>query len=176
MVEELNKLPTPIRFTAQISSVKVQYLHVELSVGVNRLEYSLYTKTTDRNTLLHSLSAHPQTLIESLPKAQYHRVMRNNSNDLIKERQLSEMTEKFLQRGYKRSILDEALNEAREPRVSKEEMFKHEVTQKLVFPTTYHQSTKTISSGRIGESCLRTIRSSRSFLKNLLFASNGTRI
>ncbi|CAH2324752.1 Hypothetical predicted protein [Pelobates cultripes] len=95
MVEGLNQLPVPIRLTAHISPEQVQYLDVELM-------YSLYTKMTDRNTLLHASSAHPQSLIKSLPKAQYLRVMRNNSDETTKERQLAEMTQKFLQRGYQR--------------------------------------------------------------------------
>ncbi|CAH2315382.1 Hypothetical predicted protein, partial [Pelobates cultripes] len=132
MVESLNQLPVPIRLTAHISPEKVQYLDVELVVGNGRIEYSLYTKMTDRNTLLHANSAHPQSLIKSLPKAQYLRVMRNNSDETIKERQLSEMTNKFLQRGYQRSALDQALKEAKKPRIPREQA----PTQRLVFPTT----------------------------------------
>ncbi|CAH2315085.1 Hypothetical predicted protein, partial [Pelobates cultripes] len=116
MVEELNKLPVPIRMTANISSERVQYLDVELSVGTNKIEYSLFTKATDRNTLLHAHSAHPQALKKSLPKAQYLSVMRNSSDDNTKERQLVEMKERFLECGYQHSTLDKALEEARTPR------------------------------------------------------------
>ncbi|CAH2277152.1 Hypothetical predicted protein [Pelobates cultripes] len=115
MVEEINKLPTPIRMTVNINSEKVQYLDVELSIGTNRIEYSLYTKATDRNTLLHAQSAQPIALKRYLPKAQYLRVIRNNSKEDVKERHLLEMIGRFLERGYQHSTLDKALEEARTP-------------------------------------------------------------
>ncbi|CAH2277356.1 Hypothetical predicted protein [Pelobates cultripes] len=78
MVRELNLLSTPVRFTADISTEKVHYLDLEISLGATNLQYSLYTKPTDRNTLLHYQSAHPRALKNSLPKAQFLRVIRNN--------------------------------------------------------------------------------------------------
>ncbi|CAH2282762.1 Hypothetical predicted protein [Pelobates cultripes] len=50
MVEDLNRLQTPITLTANISPDKVQYLDVELSIGKNNIEHCLYTKATYRNT------------------------------------------------------------------------------------------------------------------------------
>ncbi|CAH2315369.1 Hypothetical predicted protein [Pelobates cultripes] len=72
--------------------------------------------------------------------------MCNNSKDATREKQLLEMTDKFLERGYKRSTLDKALEEARNSRVPDGEETNNKAIQKLVFPTTHHQSTTLISS------------------------------
>ncbi|CAH2311540.1 Hypothetical predicted protein [Pelobates cultripes] len=69
MVNELKVLPTPIRFTANISDEKVKFLDLELSYEFNKIQYTLYTKLTDRNTLLHARSAHPIMLKNSIPKS-----------------------------------------------------------------------------------------------------------
>ncbi|CAH2321455.1 Hypothetical predicted protein [Pelobates cultripes] len=116
MVQELNQLQTPVRFTAEISAEKVHYLDLQITVGPSKLQYSLYTKPTDRNTILHYQSAHPRALKNSLPKAQFLRVIRNNSDVQTMETQITEMKTKFLQRGYNCHILETALQEAQKMR------------------------------------------------------------
>ncbi|CAH2315096.1 Hypothetical predicted protein, partial [Pelobates cultripes] len=142
MVEDLNRLQTPIRLKANISPDKVQYLDVKLSIGKNNIEYCLYTKAMDRNTLLHAQSAHPESLKKSLPKAQYLGVIRNNLNDIVKEMQLQEMTNKFLNRGYHSHTLSKALEDAKTTRARREASS----IQRLVFPMTFHNLTPQISA------------------------------
>ncbi|CAH2315888.1 Hypothetical predicted protein, partial [Pelobates cultripes] len=52
------------------------------------------------------------------------------------------MTERFLERGYQRPILDKALIEEKLHRVQKEAS----ITQRMFFPTTFHRSSPQISS------------------------------
>ncbi|CAH2220285.1 Hypothetical predicted protein [Pelobates cultripes] len=99
--------------TSTISSDKVHYLDLEISVNNGSIQYCLYTKPSDRNTILHATSAHPKALLKSLPKAQYLRVIRNNSNLEVMEKQITSMTQKFLNRGYPLDQLQEALHMAR---------------------------------------------------------------
>ncbi|CAH2281855.1 Hypothetical predicted protein [Pelobates cultripes] len=141
MVEELNLLPTPIKFTANISEESVQYLDLELSYGDNRVQYTLFSKQTDRNTLLHARSAHPISLKKSIPKAQFQRVIRNNSDINKAELQLKIMTQKFLNRGYNIQVLEEALLKAKLAPVQK-----MDPVQKIVFPMTFHNSSNLIST------------------------------
>ncbi|CAH2299443.1 Hypothetical predicted protein [Pelobates cultripes] len=105
MDQYLNELDTPIRFTSNISAPTIQYLDLEISVKEQDISYCLYNKDTDRNTLLHNKSAHPRMLKESLHKAQFLRVARNNSDKHKMEEQIEEMTQKFLERGYRHQEL-----------------------------------------------------------------------
>ncbi|CAH2247451.1 Hypothetical predicted protein [Pelobates cultripes] len=142
MVQDLNLLPTPVRFTADISTEKVHYLDLEISLGATHFQYSLYTKPTDRNTLLHYQSAHPRALKNSLPKAQFLRVIRNNSEVGIRDVQIFEMKNKFLQRGYDECMLETALQEALNARATETK----KKALNLVFPMVYNQSTPQVAS------------------------------
>ncbi|CAH2326869.1 kinase C delta type-like [Pelobates cultripes] len=142
MVQDLNLLPTPVRFTADISTEKVHYLDLEISLGATHFQYSLYTKPTDRNTLLHYQSAHPRALKNSLPKAQFLRVIRNNSEAAIRDVQILEMKNKFLHRGYDEFMLETALQEALNARAIETK----KKPLNLVFPMVYNQSTSQVAS------------------------------
>ncbi|CAH2324938.1 Hypothetical predicted protein, partial [Pelobates cultripes] len=141
MIQFLNQVESPIRFTANINLASVQFLDLEIAINDEGLAYRLYHKPTDRNTLLHNTSAHPKALKRSLPKAQFLRVIRNNSDENIMERQLEEMMVKFLERGYKRDDLVRAKLEAKSACPTK---VKSE-SQRLVFPVTFHDASPTIS-------------------------------
>ncbi|CAH2300319.1 Hypothetical predicted protein, partial [Pelobates cultripes] len=75
-------------------------------------------------------------LKRSLPKAQFLRVIRNNSDVNIMEEQLKMMMERFLERGYRRNDLVrelEAAKIANSPRAK-------DGAPRLVFPVTYHDA------------------------------------
>ncbi|CAH2246307.1 Hypothetical predicted protein [Pelobates cultripes] len=77
-VKNVNCLPSPVKITANISDTMVQYLDLEILIKDNKIEYQLYSKPTDRNTILHFESAHPEHSKKSLPYTQFLRVFRNN--------------------------------------------------------------------------------------------------
>ncbi|CAH2252474.1 Hypothetical predicted protein [Pelobates cultripes] len=115
--------------------------NLEIAITNQYLSYCLYRKPTDRNTILHNTSAHPVALKRSLPKAQFLRVIHNNSDANIMEEQLKAMTERFLVRGYRRNELVRALKEAKianSPRVK-------DGAPRLVFPVTYHDSSREVT-------------------------------
>ncbi|CAH2292975.1 Hypothetical predicted protein [Pelobates cultripes] len=142
MVDELNLLPTPIKFTANISEDRIQYLDLELSYGTKGVHYILFSKPTYRNTLLHADSAHPMPLKKSIPKEQFQWVIRNNSNDNKAELQLKIMTQKFLERGYDRQVLEDAKLKARIAPVRT----KLDPVQRIVFPMTFHNSSNEVTA------------------------------
>ncbi|CAH2321350.1 Hypothetical predicted protein, partial [Pelobates cultripes] len=141
MVQSLNQKESPIKFTSNISSTAVQFLDLEIAITDQGLSYCLYKKPTDRNTILHSTSAHPEALKKFLPKAQFLRVIRNNSDKNVMEEQLEGMMERFLERGYRRNDLVRALEEAKianSPRVK-------DGAPRLVFPVTYHDASPEVT-------------------------------
>ncbi|CAH2277040.1 Hypothetical predicted protein [Pelobates cultripes] len=110
-VHDLNDLPTQMRLTSTINEHSIQFLDIEIMIIDQKIEYKLYTKSTDCNTLLHFKSFHPQHLKQALPYSQFLRVLQNNS--LLRDQQLQLMYETFRSRGYPRWTLDKALSRAR---------------------------------------------------------------
>lgn len=65
----------------------------------------LYTKPTDRNSVLQYTSCHPRHIKNSLPKSQFNRVQKIVSDPDTCHKRLQEMSHKFQQRGYPDQIL-----------------------------------------------------------------------
>lgn len=104
----LNSCNEHLQFTVEYSSSRISFLDVCVyKDGVN-LKTDLYRKPTDRNTLLHGDSFHPKQLIKSLPISQFHRVRRICSDEASYSIQATDMTQRFLDRGYKKSWVDAA--------------------------------------------------------------------
>ncbi|CAH2327796.1 Hypothetical predicted protein, partial [Pelobates cultripes] len=79
-LETINHLDTPIRLTMKMDPYTVDFLYICLYKENNTIAYTLFSKPTDRNTILHATSHHPRHLINSLPYSQFLRVIHNNSN------------------------------------------------------------------------------------------------
>ncbi|CAH2327847.1 Hypothetical predicted protein, partial [Pelobates cultripes] len=101
--------PTPVKLTMTVSQDAVNFLDVHIFKKEMKLGYTLFTKTTDRNTLLQADSFHPRHLKESLPLSQFLRVKRNNSDPMRACLQTKETWNRFKQRGYKDATLQKLL-------------------------------------------------------------------
>ncbi|CAH2223968.1 Hypothetical predicted protein, partial [Pelobates cultripes] len=87
----------------------IDFLDVRVYTEGLKLAFTLYTKPTDRNTLLHTSSFLSNTLKASLPYSQFLRVYRNNSKPSKTQEQMSMMWGIFIQHGYKKTTLNAAL-------------------------------------------------------------------
>uniref|UniRef100_A0A803K0M0 Reverse transcriptase domain-containing protein n=1 Tax=Xenopus tropicalis TaxID=8364 RepID=A0A803K0M0_XENTR len=139
MVQELNLCSDEIKFTASCGR-EVQFLDLQLTTNDNRIDFALYRKITDRNSLLHATSAHAPALKRSLPVSQFSRVLSNNSDAGKCEQQLLEMKTRFLQRGYDESVLRLALAKAKEVVNGKRKRDNNQSVN-LVFSTSYNEVT-----------------------------------
>ncbi|CAH2312442.1 Hypothetical predicted protein [Pelobates cultripes] len=110
MLETINNLDTPVRLTLTTDTQTVDFLDIRLYKDDNTLAYTLFSKPTDRNTILHATSHHPRHLINSLPHSQFLRMIRNNSNINNTHIQLQQMWDKFKAMGYSNKILQAALD------------------------------------------------------------------
>ncbi|CAH2296283.1 Hypothetical predicted protein [Pelobates cultripes] len=89
------------------SPTEVNSLDVHIYKNQSELAYTLYTKATDRNTILKADSFHPKPLKESLPLSQFMRVVRNNYDPVNTPKQIKEMWTKFRDNSYKDSTLQQ---------------------------------------------------------------------
>ena len=131
-LDYLNSLVPSIKFNAEVSKTDVTFLDTRISINAGKLSSTLYTKSTDRNSLLHASSAHPVPLKKGLPYSQFLRLKRICSNDSDFEEKAGEMYKRFLARSYPKSWLDTALNQVYQmdmnaPRQTREKK-KHSVT------------------------------------------------
>ncbi|CAH2315492.1 Hypothetical predicted protein [Pelobates cultripes] len=110
MLETINNLDTPVPLTMTTDTQTVDFLDIRLYKEDNTIAYTLFSKPTDRNTILHATSHHRRHLINSLPHSQFLRVIRNNSNINNTHIQLQQMWDKFKARGYSNKILQAALD------------------------------------------------------------------
>ncbi|CAJ0927312.1 unnamed protein product [Ranitomeya imitator] len=99
--ETLNVSWPGISFTISNSPERMNFLDtLVIKNPEGLLGTDLYSKSTDRNSLLHFESLHPPSTKKSIPRAQYQRVQQIVSNMSVRESRIREMTHKFEARGY----------------------------------------------------------------------------
>ncbi|OCT85462.1 hypothetical protein XELAEV_18023629mg [Xenopus laevis] len=73
---------TCINFTGEWSDTSLNFLDIKLSVCGNKIITEMYSKPTDRNTLLLHSSYHNPHTLNTIPKGQYMRERRTASSDI----------------------------------------------------------------------------------------------
>ncbi|XP_069480952.1 uncharacterized protein [Ambystoma mexicanum] len=138
----MNTITPRIKFTHKFSQTSIEFLDVKVYLKDNKLETTIFTKTTDRNSLLLASSFHPKKTIESIPLSQFLRYRRIISNEEEHEIKARDLTKNFLKRRYSADTISRhaakvkgtSRTEAMLPRIKN-------TATKLVYVTTYsHQS------------------------------------
>lgn len=109
----LNAANNNLRFSANHSKIKVEFLDVWIGHSDSKLTVSLYTKPTSRNTLLHYNSYHPRSQKESIPFSQFLRLRRNCTTVSDYLVHAEALKEKLLNRRYPSRVIRNALKRAR---------------------------------------------------------------
>ncbi|XP_073425439.1 uncharacterized protein [Dendrobates tinctorius] len=113
-MERINSNDRNIHLTYQYDMTKVSFLDVNVwRDNDNILQTSIFRKETSSNMLLHASSAHPKSLINSIPIGQFLRLRRICSSDKDFESQAQDLSDRFLERGYSRRAIKRAHNRAR---------------------------------------------------------------
>ncbi|KAL2080587.1 hypothetical protein ACEWY4_024380 [Coilia grayii] len=104
-----------LKFTMEHDCEKIHFLDLLITVNnENRLETSIYRKPTDRNTILHASSFHPNHTVKNIPYGQLVRLRRicSNDNDFVVK--ANEMSRRFKQRGYDETLINKAVEKAQD--------------------------------------------------------------
>ncbi|XP_063800275.1 uncharacterized protein LOC134968692, partial [Pseudophryne corroboree] len=102
---EINNSTSPIKFTYSCDNNVANFLYVKVMLVDGVLQSEIYSKPTDRNTLLMASSHHPPALKRGLPTSQMMRVARITSDQTKVPQLLDEMISKFEHRVYDRQLL-----------------------------------------------------------------------
>ncbi|CAH2250933.1 Hypothetical predicted protein [Pelobates cultripes] len=136
MMQNLNSLPSPVRFIFETSTTHINFLDLQIFVTGKQFRDTLCSKPTDSNTILHASSFHPTNLKDSLPIFQFIRVLRNNSDHYIAETQIKDMFTKFLTRGYSKTCLNLAYTRA--VKSITENKIHQANGERFIFPQAFH--------------------------------------
>lgn len=104
----LNVKSEHLRFTGAFNENAINFLDILISKDDGFLKNDLYTKPTDKNTMLHGKSYHPTSLKRSLPTSQFNRVRRVCSSDQDYALRSAQMSQRFRERDYDESWIQAA--------------------------------------------------------------------
>ena len=102
----LNGAHDSIKFTAEWSSERVNFLDVQVIKQGNKLVTDLFTKPTDTHQLLHRTSCHPSHTKKGIPYSQALRIRRICSEETFFDKRVGDLKTWLLARGYKENEVD----------------------------------------------------------------------
>ncbi|CAB1317326.1 unnamed protein product [Coregonus sp. 'balchen'] len=97
----LNSMNEHLHFTINYDLSQISFLDVMVIKDKTSLFTDLYRNPTDRNTLLRGDRFYPHPLMKSLPISQFSRIKRICSSDASYQKQTTDLTQRFKERGYK---------------------------------------------------------------------------
>ena len=107
-IKKLNNRHPAIKFDFKFSKTSIKFLDTPVykNKEQNKLLTTVYCKPTDRRNFLHYTSAHPRSLIKSIPYSQALRLKKIYAETLEISKNLQVLKESFINRGFKEKSLD----------------------------------------------------------------------
>ena len=144
-LKALNKVHPTIKFTADYSTKKVNFLDVEITFKGTKLHTDLYTKPTDTHQYLEASSCHPAHCKRSIAYSQALRLNRICSDNTSFDKRCNELEAWLVKRGYSeklvRSKVLQARGHKRNELLDKEKNIRE---NKLTFNLTFHPAFQNI--------------------------------
>ena len=114
-IETLNRKHNTIKFDVKTSTKEIEFLDTMVYIDENNiLKTKLFTKTTDTHNYLHRKSAHPERLKKAIPYGQALRIRRICTKDSDASKELKNLKDNFVKKGYDESEILEQINRAEE--------------------------------------------------------------
>ena len=109
-LNDVNEIHPSIKFESSFSKSKIPFLDVLVyKDSFSKLQTTLYKKPTDSQCFLHSKSAHPKTLKDSIPYSQALRIKRICSTIQEFNKHSDNLLKRFVERGYKEFFIKEQI-------------------------------------------------------------------
>ena len=139
-INEINSFHPTIKFTADLSKEKVNFLDVEVTLKNSVLSTDLFVKLTDTHQFLDPTSCHPYHCKQGIPYSQRLRLNRICSDNSNFHKRCNELESWLFEKGYSEKMVRKQVLRAREhSRESLLEKVKSESNQrKLTFNITYY--------------------------------------
>ena len=111
-VTRLNFRHPTIKFDFKCSKSSIKFLDTKIykNKEKNKLLTTIYGKPTDRANFLDPTSAHPKSLINSIPFSQALQLRKICSETSELNKQLNELKESFINRVYKENFFKDQFN------------------------------------------------------------------
>ncbi|CAJ0952754.1 unnamed protein product [Ranitomeya imitator] len=144
-IQLLNNNTLNIKLTCKYSQTNIDFLDTKIFKGEDGLLHTeVFRKDTSVNSVLHAASSHPRPLKDSIPYGQFLRTKRICSTESSFQTQSSELTQRFLQRGYSDKIIRrgrfKASNKSRSELLQPKK--KQSTTTTVRFISTYNEKWK----------------------------------
>ena len=138
---EINSVHPSIKFECHHSRSKINFLDCMVHIDPEgNLSTSLYSKPTDRNAYLHHRSYPPPNQVRNIPYGQFLRVKKLCSNQEDATEGMTQLAEKFVNRGYPRELIKE--QQQRTDSVDRNQLLidkGQKKSSKTPFTTTYNR-------------------------------------
>ena len=108
----INSFHPTIKFTNNISPVKLPFLDVMITIVDGFLHTDLYSKPTDTFNYLHWTSCHPSHTKRSIPYSLAFRLVRICSDTDSLQKRLDDLSQHLMSRGFPKSQIDAAIKKA----------------------------------------------------------------
>ena len=112
-IDFLNGAHESIKFTAEWSSERVNFLDLQVIKQGNKLVTDLFTKPTDTHQPLHRTSCHPSHTKKGIPYSQALRIRRICSEETFFEDRVGDLKNWLLKRGYRENEVDSQIARVR---------------------------------------------------------------
>ena len=113
-ISELNNFHPTLKFTAEYSTTQINFLDVTIIKDGTELHTTVYNKPTNANNYLHYHSCHARSQKDNIPYAQALRIRKICSRIEDFEKHVSILKSNLLHKKYPQSILDNAIEKAKE--------------------------------------------------------------
>ncbi|XP_078509911.1 uncharacterized protein LOC144769621 [Lissotriton helveticus] len=131
-----------LNFTSHLDNQSCEFLDLIIKHTDGFLNVELFTKPTDRNTMLHFTSNHPPCQVNNIPFGQFLRLKRNCTTIQDFDKHAVALKSKFIDRGYPKRMVRHAYKRAkyydRESLLKNKEK-KDTNPQPIIFVTNFNQ-------------------------------------
>ena len=147
-LDELNTKHTSIKFEFKYSRQQIKFLDTLVYIdNNNKLQTTLYKKSTDRQNYLHSKSEDPYSLKKSIAYSQALRIKRMCSTQNEFEKHSSNLLQQRKKKGYHHDTLKKQIEKARvQERTLLLNKNPEEVKQSIPISITYNRTLPNIKS------------------------------